>query len=124
MSTQEKREVLAQVAEAQWGKRKLLAALQIPKSTYYRWRAQQLQGELDIATKSSRVPWNKLIPQEEDLVLATARESPELSSRQLAAWITDHQRLSVGESTVYRLLQREGLVKPPECWQPAKWDTF
>jgi len=114
MSVQEKREVLAQVAEVQWGKRKLLAALQIPKSTYYRWRAQQLQGRLDIATESSRVPWNKLLPQEEDLVLATAREAPEWSSRQLAAWITDHQRLSVGESTVYRLLQREGLVKPPE----------
>ena len=48
------------------------------------------------------------------MVLATAREAPELSSRQLAAWITDHQSLSVGESTVYRLLQREGLVKPPE----------
>jgi len=46
--------------------------------------------------------------------LAAARESPEWSSRQLATWITDHLRLSVGESTVYRLLKREGLVKPPE----------
>ena len=46
--------------------------------------------------------------------MAAARESPEWSSRQLAAWITDHLRLSVGESTVYRLLKREGLVKPPE----------
>ncbi len=55
MSVQEKREVLAQVAEVQWGKRKFLTALQIPKSTYYRWRAQQLQGKLDIATESSRV---------------------------------------------------------------------
>ena len=46
--------------------------------------------------------------------MAAARESPEWSSRQLATWITDHLRLSVGESTVYRLLKREGLVKPPE----------
>ena len=46
--------------------------------------------------------------------MAAARESPEWSSRQLATWITDHLRLSVGGSTVYRLLKREGLVKPPE----------
>ena len=47
-------------------------------------------------------------------MLAVAREFPEWSSRQLATWITDHLRLSVGESTVYRLLKREGLVKPPD----------
>jgi hypothetical protein len=41
--------------------------------------------------------------------LAAARESPEWSSRQLATWITDHLRLSVGGSTVYLLLKREGL---------------
>ena len=46
--------------------------------------------------------------------MAAARESPEWSSRQLATWITDHLRLSVGGSTVYRILKREGLVKPPE----------
>jgi len=50
---------------------------------------------------------------EEAAVLAAARESPEWSSRQLATWITDHLRLSVGGSTVYRILRREGLVKPP-----------
>ena len=43
------------------------------------------------------------------LVLAAARESPEWSSRQLATWVTDHLR-PVGESTVYRILKREGLV--------------
>jgi len=46
--------------------------------------------------------------------LAAARESPEWSSRQLATWITVLLGLSVGESTVYRLLKREGLVKPPD----------
>ena len=44
--------------------------------------------------------------------MAAARESPERSSRQLATWITDHLSLSVGESMVYRLLKKEGLVKP------------
>ena len=45
--------------------------------------------------------------------MAAARESPQWSCRQLATWITDHLGLSVGESTVYRFLKREGLVKPP-----------
>ena len=46
--------------------------------------------------------------------MAIAREDPDLSSRQLAAWITDHQDFSVSEATVYRILRRAGLVKPPE----------
>ena len=39
---------------------------------------------------------------------------PELSSRQLAAWSTDNLGFAVSESTVYRILRREGLVKSPE----------
>ena len=39
---------------------------------------------------------------------------PELSCRQLATWTTDNQGFSVSESTVYRILRSEGLVKSPE----------
>jgi len=114
MSAQERSNIITRVEQAQWGKRRLLGQLQVPRSTYYRWRARELQGKQDSSTASVRIPWNKLSPPEEATVLAAARESPEWSSRQLAAWITDYQDLSVGESTVYRLLKREGLVKPPE----------
>jgi transposase InsO family protein len=110
MSAQERSEVLARVEETKWGKRKLLAQLQVPRSTYYRWRARERQGKQECL---ARVPWNKLSLPEEAAVLAAARESPEWSSRRLATWITDHLGLSVGESTVYRILRREGLVKPP-----------
>ena len=34
-------------------------------------------------------PWNKLTSQEIDYVLSAARDMPELSCRQLAAWTTD-----------------------------------
>jgi len=110
MSAQKKSEVVARVEETKWGKRRLLAQLRVPRSTYYRWRAMERQGKQECL---ARVPWNRLSPPEEAAVLAAARESPEWSSRQLATWVTDHLGLSVGESTVYRILRREGLVKPP-----------
>ena len=47
-------------------------------------------------------------------VLSAARQIPELSCRQLAAWITDNQGFSVSESSLYRILRREDLVKSPE----------
>jgi len=114
MSAQERSNIISRVEETQRGERKILTQLQVPKSTYYRWRARALQGKQDSSTASTRIPWNKLSPPEVATVLAAARESPEWSSRQLATWITGHLRLSAGESTVYRLLKREGLVKPPE----------
>ncbi len=114
MSAQERSNVITRVEQTQWGKRRLLAQLQVPRSTYYRWRARELQGKQECPAAITRVPWNRLSSPEEAAVLAAARESPEWSSRQLATWVTDHLRLSVGESTVYRILKREGLVKPLE----------
>lgn len=113
MSFQEKEEVLAQVEEVGRGKRQLLSQLQVPRSTYYRWRSQQ-QGRLGASSQGSRIPWNRLSSDEEAGVLATARKYPHLSSRQLAAWITDHQGFSVSEATVYRILRKAGLIKSPE----------
>ena len=55
MSAEEKSEVISRVEETQWGKRKLLTQLQVPKSTYYRWRARALQGKQDSSTASTRI---------------------------------------------------------------------
>jgi len=108
MSAGDKAIILAQVENQSRGKRQALMALGIPKSSYYRWR----QGQPD--SENRKRPWNRITPEEEDKVLAVARESPELSSRQLSAWITDNEGFAVSESTVYRLLRREGLVKRQE----------
>ena len=106
MSLHEKEDVLVQVEQVGWGKRKLLDQLRVSRTTYYRWRTQRKQGRLGSYSQGRRIPWNRLRSEEEAIVLATARKAPDLSSRQLATWITNHQDLSVGESTVYRLLKR------------------
>jgi transposase InsO family protein len=108
MSAGDKAIILAQVESQFGGKRQALVALGIPKSSYYRWR----QGQPDSGNRKR--PWNRITPDEEDKILAVAQESPELSSRQLSAWIIDNEGFAVSESTVYRILRREGLVKRQE----------
>lgn len=104
MSAGDKDKILAQLENHPRGKRQALLTMGIPRSTYYRWR----QGQ----PKPSRGrSWNRITPNEERRILAVAREYPDLSSRQLSTWITDHEGFAVSESTVYRILRREGLVK-------------
>ena len=111
MSTGDKAIILTQVENQPKGKRQALMALGIPKSSYYRWR--RCDG-LESHSGDRGRPWNRITLEEENKILTVARESPELSSRQLAAWITDNAGFAVSESTVYRILRREGLVKRQE----------
>ena len=104
MSLAERADILDRMDTLARGKRQALAALGIPRSTYYCWRRGPTKP-------GRRRPWNRVTPNEERRILAVAREFPELSSRQLSAWITDHECFAVSESTVYRILRREGLVK-------------
>ena len=92
-------------------KRQALSALGIAVSTYYRWSRKQRREALGPYLKDKTRPWNRITPEEEGEILEVARESPELSSRQLSVWITDNAGFAVSESTVYRILRKEGLVK-------------
>jgi transposase InsO family protein len=91
-----------------------LAHLGLPKSTYYRWLSRQDEGRLQNNKGGSPIPWNKLRPEEEAKVLTKARASPDLSARQLALQLIDSEGWYVSESTVFRILKREGLIKPAE----------
>ena len=108
MSTMEKAAIMAMVETLAKRKRQALSELGIARSTYYRWRLGQPYSG------NRKRPWNRITPEEEDKILAAAREFPELSSRQLSAWITDNEGFAASESTVYRILRREGLVKRQE----------
>ncbi len=113
MSATEKADVISKVEASPGSRRKIMAESGIPKSTYYRWRARQRRGKIEDRPHGDR-SWNTLTPEEKSMVLDVANEYTDLSSRQLAAWITDHKGFSVSESTVYRILKSEGLVKSPE----------
>jgi transposase InsO family protein len=86
----------------------------LPRGTYYRWLKRLAEGRLQDRRGGSRVPWNRIRPEEESRILTGARASPELSCRQLALSITDSGGAYVSESTVYRILKREGLIKPAD----------
>ena len=114
MSALEKTEVLARVASSPMPKRKVLRELGVPKSTYYRWLRRSEQRGLENDAGGGRPAWNRMTSGEVDNVLSAAREMPELSPRQLALVGHRQHGVPVSESTVYRILRREGLVKKPE----------
>jgi transposase InsO family protein len=114
VSAVEKSKILALIAGSGLPRRRALEHLRMSKSTYYRWLRRQSEGRLQDKKGGSSIPWNKLRPEEEARIVTRARASPELSSRQLALKLVDDERWYVSESTVFRILKREGLIKPAE----------
>jgi transposase InsO family protein len=114
MGAERKREVIDLVRRSPLPKRHTLEELGIPRSTYFRWQRRfRQQGEVGLVDRRPQPGrmWNRLTPQEEETILREALRGPELSSRELACWVTDHGGFSVSESTVYRLLKRHGLIR-------------
>jgi putative transposase len=117
MGAGRKREVLELVGRSPLSKARTLEELGIPRSTYFRWQRRfRQQGEVGLVDRRPQpgTAWNRLKPQEEETILREALRQPELSSRELGCWITDHEGFSVSESSVYRLLKRHGLIHEVE----------
>jgi len=114
MSTEEKARVLATIAASSLSKSRALAELGVPRRTYYNWLGQEESDSKASGVGRNRVVWNRLRVEEEKVVIAQARASPELSPRQLAFKLVDEYGCWVSESTVYRVLRREGLIKRVE----------
>ena len=114
MSAADKSKILWLVDGSGLPRQMALRELGLPRSTFYRWLKRESEGSLQDRKGGSPVPWNKLKPKEEKRILTLARVSPEHSARQLALRIVDTEGFYVSESTVYRILKREGLIKPAE----------
>ena len=107
MSLAEKAGIIERVEGQKSRKRQVLLEMGVARSSYYRWRHPK-------EPEPRERPWNRITPNEEHRILAVAREFPDLSCRQISVWITDNEGFAVSESTVYRILRREGLVKRAE----------
>jgi len=124
MKPHEIAELIEKIELSGTNRKKMLKCIKIPVSTYYHWREvfweRGISGLMKMSTKPGRV-WNKILPDEEDVILQEAKLHPELTPRLIAVKITDNKGFYVGEKTVYRLLKKYNLVSArPLEEMPAK----
>ncbi len=91
-----------------------LNILDIPRSTYYRWRSKfRRNGKAGLKDKNSKPirQWNKLLADEVSKVLDIGYSYPEWSCREVSFHITDICNFSVSEASVYRIFKDNGLIR-------------
>ena len=128
MGAEKKLDILRAVESSTLSVKETIERLDVPLSTYYRWRkrfrGEGLEGLRDQSPYQGRT-WNQILPEEREKILEIAMLYPEWSSREVACHLMDHNGFMVSESTVYRVLKRAGWVKPrgvktfpagPEYW--------
>jgi putative transposase len=100
-----------------WPAQKTLAALGIPRRTYYRWLQEEAWARALPAEPVRPVQAYEALPEEKQAVLDYARRHPELRHRELAWRMVDEDVACLSPSTVYRLLKEANLVCP---WRRRK----
>ena len=97
-----------------WPSSRTLRVLEIPRSTYQRWRKAAPLWRA--APRSSPGCLFALLPSEERAIRKYALEHPEIRHRELAWRMLDEGVCAVSSSSVYRVLRKANLV----CrWQPS-----
>ncbi len=112
----DKYEIILLVEKSELSLTKTLAELGIHKSTFYNWyNAYLLDGYDGLADKpkNRKQYWNAIPQPEKQLIIETALDYPERSSREIAFLFTDIHKRFVSESSVYRILKEQGLITPP-----------
>jgi len=115
-SASEKMEIIRIVEGSELGVKRTLEELGISRSTFYEWYRRYLSSGFE--GLKPKVPdrksfWNKIPDKERQQVVETALEMTELSSRELAFYITDNQGWFISESSVLRILKERGLITSP-----------
>jgi len=95
-----------------WPAKKTLAALGVPRRTYYRWLQEEAWARVLPMEPVRPVQPYEALPAEKAAVLAYARRHPELRHRELAWRMVDEDVAYLSASTVYRILKEANLVHP------------
>lgn len=115
MNIDEKLSLLRAVESTGFSIEESLRRMDVPRSTYYRWKAKfKKSGRMGLIDKKP-VPkrqWNEISLNNRSTILNLANLNPELSSREISHKITDSGKFFVSETTVYRVLKEEGLIRP------------
>lgn len=117
MKTEHKLEIIHAVEGTSLPVSQALLQLGIPRSTYYRWRSRFLKRGrkgLEDLPPQRRLLWNQVLPEERAKVLEVALDQTEWSPREVGFHICDQRGFSISESSVYRILKAEGLIKDME----------
>lgn len=117
MKAERKLEILKAVENSPVPVVDALRKMDVPSSTYYRWRRKyRLYGFKGLRDKLSvkGQPWNRILPKEKKKLKEVAEGHTDRSSREIACYITDYCGFSVSESTVFRFLKSQNLIKPRE----------
>lgn len=113
---QDKYELILMIEKSELSLSKTLAEIGLHKSTFYNWyNAYLLDGYDGLANKPKhrKQYWNEIPLQEKQLIIETALNFPDRSSREIAYLFTDTYKRFVSESSVYRILKAKGLITPP-----------
>jgi transposase len=111
MSAERKLEILQAVERSPLPVLESLRRIDLPRTTYYRWKNRQAEGGLSARSPYKGRTWNQLLEEEREKVLETALKYPEWSSRELSCHITDYGGFAISEASVYRVLKARGLIQ-------------
>ena len=113
---QEKFEIIRLVETSEIGANRTLKEICVNKSTFYNWYNRYLEDGFDGLAPKPRTRntyWNKIPDKVKKDVVDMALDFPEESSRNLACKMIDENKYYISESSVYRILRKEGLITQP-----------
>lgn len=123
----ERMEIIRIVEHSDLSVAKTLRELSVARSTFYEWYRRYAErgyeGLADAPVQRSRC-WNKIPEAEREKVVELALELPELTPRELAWHVTDHEGAFISESSVYRILKGFDLVASPSFVVMSASDKF
>lgn len=100
-----------------WPAQRTLAALGIPRRTYYRWLKEEAWARALPPDPIKPVQVHEALAEEKQAVLDYARRHPELRHREMAWRMVDEDVVCLSATTVYRILKEANLVCP---WRRRK----